>query len=331
MARSSGQKLKILYVLDYLKKTDEENPLSVSEIIDMLARDGISAERKSIYADLESLAAFGYDIVRTKGSNSGVYMGKREFELAELKLLVDAVQSSKFITEKKSRSLIEKISSLAGGKQKTLLKRQVTIQGRVKTQNESVFTGIDRIHKAIATNKMIRFEYMDYRIVDGSIVTVLRHNGKKYEISPWSLIWDDQNYYMVGYDEKSTIIKHYRVDKMQNISITRRERKGKVSFDINGISGYTKGMFSMFNGSDEKVLIRCSAELAGVVVDRYGSDIVITESSEKAFTFRTAVKSSPQFLAWLFSFGDKMEIISPAELRDEMKKALQDTAKLYTD
>ncbi|OGO88421.1 MAG: hypothetical protein A2Y15_01240 [Clostridiales bacterium GWF2_36_10] len=330
MAKTKNQKLKILYILDALKKTDEKSPITVNALIEMLSDNGISAERKSIYDDLEALEIFGYDVIRTKGRNCGVFLGEREFELPELKLLVDAVQSSKFITEKKSARLIEKLAALAGGgDQTTILKRQVLIQGRIKAQNESIFNSIDRIHLAIAENKMISFSYYTYIVENGKIKRISRHEGKKYIVSPWSLTWDDEFYYLLAHDEKNNMIKHFRIDKMADISLTRRIRKGKLLFGVTGISGYTKSTFSMFGGNDESVRISCDNSLIGVVIDRYGNDIPILKESNERFIFTAKVKVSPQFFAWIFSFGKGMEIVYPNNVVEQMKASLKELNELY--
>lgn len=330
MPKSKNQKLKILYILDALKKTDENNPITVNGLIQLLADNNITAERKSIYDDLEAIELFGYDIIKTKGRNCGVFLGAREFELPELKLLVDAVQSSKFITEKKSSRLIEKLAALAGGGDQTsILKRQVLIQGRIKAQNESIFNSIDRIHSAIAENKMISFQYYTYIVNNGKIERIARHDGEKYVVSPWSLTWDDEFYYLLAHDEKNNMIKHFRVDKMTDISITRRIRKGKLLFGVSGISGYTRSTFSMFGGKDESVRISCDNKLIGVVVDRYGSDIVILKESDERFIFTAKAKISPQFFAWIFSFGKGMEIVYPENVVDQMRNLLADISNHY--
>ena len=328
MPKSPNQKLKILYVLEALKKTDEDNPVSVSEIIEHLASNGIKAERKSIYDDLDALELFGYDIIRKK--NSGVFLGAREFELPEIKLLVDAVQSSKFISESKSNRLIEKLATLAGGgDQSAILKRQVTIHGKVKTRNENVFNSIDKIHAAMAENQMISFLYYTYIVEDGKIKRICRHDGKRYYASPWSLTWDDEFYYMLAYDEQSEIIKHFRVDKMAEIAILRKERRGKAAFGLAGISGYTNSIFSMFGGVDENVRISCDNALIGAVVDRYGSDIAILKENEERFIFTAKVKISPQFFAWVFSFGKGMEIVYPQNVVEQMKDYLMQVDQIY--
>ncbi len=330
MAKSKNQKLKILYILDALKKTDEKNMLTVSQLIDHLAANGISAERKSVYADLEALELFGYDIIRTKGRSCGIFLGAREFELPELKLLVDAVQSSKFITERKSVKLIEKLAALAGGGDQTLLlKRQVLIQGRIKTHNERIFNSIDRIHTAISENRMIRFLYYTYIVEDGKIKKISRRDGKKYTVSPWSLTWDDEYYYLLAHEEKSNQIKHFRVDKIEEISLTRRERKGKMQFGLSGITAYTKSTFSMFGGEDENVRISCSNKLIGAVIDRYGKDITILKESEERFVFTANVKVSPKFFAWVFSFGRDMEIVYPENVVNKMQEILRELNAVY--
>lgn len=330
MAKSKNQKLKILYILDALKKTDENNPISVNSLIEYLAANGISAERKSIYSDLDALELFGYDIIRTRGRNCGVFLGKREFELPELKLLVDAVQSSKFITEKKSARLIEKLSELAGGGNQTaLLKRQV-IQDKIKSQNESILNSIDRIHTAIAENRMISFYYYTYIVDDGAIKKIYRHNNKKYIVSPWSLTWDNEFYYLIAHDDKNSMIKHFRVDKMASISVTRRQRKGKILFGLSGISGYKKGTFSMFGGLSENVRISCDNKLIGAVIDKYGIDIPILKESSERFIFTAKVKLSPQFFAWVFSFGKGMEIVYPENVVNQMEAYLNELNELYS-
>ncbi|PKM63472.1 MAG: WYL domain-containing protein [Firmicutes bacterium HGW-Firmicutes-21] len=332
MPRSKNQKLKILYILEALKKTDENNIITVNALIELLASNGIIAERKSVYADLEALELFGYDIIRTKGKNCGVFLGQREFELPELKLLVDAVQSSKFITEQKSARLIEKLAALAGGGNQTaILKRQVVIHGRIKTQNESIFNSIDRIHTAISENRMISFSYYTYKVENGKIKKIPRQDGKKYIVSPWSLTWDDEFYYLLAHDEKANMIKHFRVDKMADICPTRRERRGKLLFGVSGISGYTKSTFSMFGGEDESVRISCDNDLISVIIDRYGSDITILKESDDRFVVTAKVKVSPQFLAWVFSFGKGMEIVYPDNVVMRMKQLLEESSKLYSD
>ena len=225
MARSSYQKLKPLYVMNYLlQSSDEEHPVTVNQIIAHLETHGVSAERKSIYSDIEALQVFGLDIERVDNGNFvGYYVASRSFELPELKLLVDSVQSSKFITHKKTASLIKKIEKLASIHEAQLLNRQVFVKNRIKTMNESIYYNVDEIHNGISTNKKIKFLYFEYTV---SKERHYRHGGEYYVVSPFAMTWDDENYYMVAYDSAAQQIKHYRVDKMEKISVVDEERDG---------------------------------------------------------------------------------------------------------
>ena len=228
MPKSSNQKLKLLYLMQMLlERSDENHPLTVQDMIDELSQHDISAERKSIYADLEALQLFGLDIVRSKGKSTGYYIASRDFELPELKLLVDSVQSSKFITHRKTLSLIKKIEGLASVYDAQLLQRQVYVRNRVKSMNESVYYNVDEISGAISRDRIIRFNYFEF---DVNKQRRYRHDGKVYEISPFALMWDDENYYMLGYDQEAEKLKHYRVDKMTNIESAETERSGKELF-----------------------------------------------------------------------------------------------------
>ena len=255
MAKSEGQKLKILYILKWLsERTDEEHAMSGQEIIDALEREGITAERKSIYSDVQALRDFGYDIITTKKrGNSGYYMASREFELAELKLLVDAVQATKFITVKKSKDLIEKLEKLCSRNDARQLQRQVYVSDRNKNSNESIFYSVDDIHKAIQGNKRIRFKYYDW---GADKQMHFRKDGSFYEVSPYFLVWNDENYYLVAYDEKAGIIKHYRVDKMHSLSVLKKDRAGNDEVKKMNPALYSQQNFGMFSGEERMVTLQ---------------------------------------------------------------------------
>ena len=251
MPKSANQKMKLLYILKILtEKTDESHCLSELDIIAELSEYGITAERKSIYDDIECLIHFGYDIVNIKArKGGGYYLASREFELPELKLLVDAVQASRFITQKKSRELISKIEKLAGPYEGKQLQRQVFVAGRVKTENESIYYNVDRIHKAIQENAPVTFIYLAWNI---NKELIPRHKGKKYRISPWALTWQDENYYLIAYDDEEERIKHFRVDKMSHITqLSKESRKGGGAFKEFDIAQYTNRTFGMFGGEPE--------------------------------------------------------------------------------
>ncbi len=327
MAKSPNQKLKLLYLMQFLlRSTDENHPVTVNEIITELERHGISAERKSIYDDIEALRVFGLDIIQIKSRTTGYYVGSRDFELPELKLLVDSVQSSKFVTQKKTLELIKKIEGLASVYDGQLLQRQVYVRNRVKSMNESVYYNVDEISNAITCDKAIKFKYFD---IDVSKNHCYRKNGEFYEISPFALMWDDENYYMVGYDAAADMLKHYRVDKMSAISATDKFREGKDKFALVDMSEYSKQTFGMFTGELCSVRLRFANHLSGAVVDRFGRDIILTSSDSEHFTVTVEVAVSPQFFAWVFAFGKEAEILSPEFVRQRMAESAREIAEHY--
>lgn len=327
MAKSANQKLKLLYLLSYLmQNSDEKHPVSMAQIIAELAKNDISAERKSIYDDIESLRLFGFDIIQLKGKNGGYYIGSRDFELPELKLLVDSVQSSKFITQDKTYKLIKKIESLASIYDGQLLQRQVYVTNRVKSMNESIYYTVDVISDAITKNKKISYQYFEY---DVNKNRVLRHGGAFYEVSPFALIWDDENYYMLAWDSDAEKMKHYRVDKMQKVAMTDNEREGIDEFRNVDMSAYTKTVFGMFGGNEQKVRLRFENRFVGVVIDRFGTDTIIVKDGDEHFCVTLSVVVSPQFFGWLFGLGSGVEIISPEEVRNEMKNQAEEISRKY--
>lgn len=327
MAKSSNQKLKPLYIIRFLmQNSDESHPVSMARIIDELAKNGINAERKSIYDDIEALRLFGFDILQVKGKNGGYYIGERDFELPELKLLVDSVQSSKFITQDKTYKLIKKIEGLASVYDGQLLQRQVYVSNRVKSMNESIYYAVDVISDAITQKRKIRYQYFEYTV---NKERVFRHNGKIYEVSPFALVWDDENYYMLAWDSSAEKMKHYRVDKMYKVSMSDCMCEGTAEFEKVDMSAYTKTVFGMFGGNEEKVKLRFSNRLAGAVIDRFGRDIILIKDGAEHFTVTVNVVASQQFLAWVFGFGTDAEIISPEDIRLKMKSLAQDIANKY--
>ena len=328
MPRSSNQKLKLLYVMDFLLRcSDEEHPVTVNQIIDCLAEKDIPAERKSIYDDIEALRLFGLDVIQVKGGGVyGYYVGDRDFQLPELKLLVDSVQSSKFITHKKTVSLIKKIESLASVYQARQLSRQVFVANRIKTMNESIYYNVDEIHNGISNNRKIRFLYFEYNVAKER---QYRHGGAYYVVSPFAMTWDDENYYLVAYDSEAGIIKHYRVDKMEKISTLDEERDGQEVYQALDMAVYTRKTFGMFTGEEIKVQMRFENHLVGAVLDRLGSEVFIVPDGPAHFTVRTDVVVSPQFFAWVLGFGPQAQIVGPAHVVDSMKAHIGSVAALY--
>ena len=327
MAKSPQQKLKLLRLMEILlSRSDESHPISVPEIIAHLERYDIKAERKSIYDDLEALRLFGLDIVATRGRSCGYYVGSRDFELPELKLLVDSVQSSKFITQKKTESLINKIEKLASVYDAELLHRQVYVRNRVKSMNESVYYNVDSISGAINNNKRIHFRYYEYTVAKER---KFRHDGAVYEISPFALIWDDENYYMLGWDAAAQKMKHFRVDKMEGISESEEGREGSEVFESTDVAAYSQKVFGMFTGEEELVRLRFHRHLAGAVIDRFGKEVMLVPDGEEYFTVSVPVVLSPKFYAWVFGFGTEAEILGPDSARKAMADMLLSTFRKY--
>lgn len=329
MPKTTNQKLKLLYLLKILnEKTDENHCLTTQELIDELALYDIRAERKSIYDDIECLNVFGYEVEYIKAKKGGgYYLAERDFELPELKLLVDAVQSSRFITQKKSRELIAKIEKLAGPYEGKRLQRQVYVVGRVKAENESIYYNIDRIHKAIQDNTPITFTYLKWNVKKE---LEPRRDGKRYEVSPWALTWKDENYYLIAYDNKQEQIKHFRVDKMSRIEqISGESRKGVDAFAQIDIAEYTNRTFGMFGGETEVVTLKLPEELIGVILDRFGREADIRILPEKMVSVRVRVTVSMQLYGWITGLGGKVVIAGPDDVREGYCKYLGEILKNY--
>ncbi len=328
MSKGNNQKLKIVYLMKILlDKTDETHSITMQEIISLLETYGICAERKSIYSDIESLRLYGMDIIGEKQDRTFCYhIGNRRFELAELKLLVDSVQSAKFITAKKSNELIKKIEGLASKYEASQLHRQVYVAGRIKTMNESIYYNVDKIHAAIGENRRITFQYYQW---DVHKKMVLRRDGALYEVSPWALSWDDENYYLIAFDSQENKIKHFRVDKMLHIEVTKDKREGKYHFRKFDMAAYARKTFGMYRGEEENVKLVCANELAGVMIDRFGKDFILIPVDEEHFTVNVRVAVSRQFLAWVIGLGEGVQIVEPQSVIDKMKQEIERLMNQY--
>lgn len=329
MSGTYSQKTRILYVMKILLKySDEQHPLSREEISRHLQEYGIEAERKSIYDDIKILKEFGIDIENKRTRPAGFYIANREFELPELKLLVDAVQSSKFITRKKSNELIRKIETLTSVHEAKYLQRQVFVSNRIKTMNESIYYNVDKIHMAISQNYRIEFYYYEWTPIK---TMQPRKNGMLYKISPWALSWDNENYYMIGYDKKAGMIKHYRVDKMMDITLTNSEREGKNEFAKFDMACYAKKVFGMFGGEEQKVTILCENILAGAKIDRFGKEVIMHPVDEAHFTVSADVSVSQQFYGWIMALGAGAVIVSPQTVVEGFKQHVENVMKKYEE
>lgn len=337
MAKNPMQKQKLLYLMKImLEKTDESHGLTTEEIKTELARYGISAERKSLYDDLRVLELYGLDICSEKTKTVRYYVGSRDFQISELKLLVDAIQSSKFITQKKSLELIGKLERLASENEAKLLQNQVIVSNRVKTDNETIYYNVDRLHDAISENMSVCFYYKKWVLDFGSskkIKLERRHGGKLYRVSPWALCWDDENYYLIGFDEDSEQMRHYRVDKMEKINITGDSRKGEKQFKAINLAEYSKSTFSMFAGERVSITLSVHESLIGVIADRFGRDVFITRDTKRDnhFLLKVEVNVSDQFFGWLFALGNGVRIISPDSVAQKFADHCAKVLNIYKD
>lgn len=328
MPKGTNQKFKLYRLAQImLEKTDDDHYITMPEILSSLEAYGVTADRKSIYNDLRDLEVLGIEVEGEPiGGRYHYHVLNRPFELPELKLLVDAIQSSKFITERKTNALIKKLEQLVSQYEAVKLQRQVYVSGRIKTMNESIYYTVDAIHNAISENKKIRFQYYQWNVKKEM---ELRHGGAFYHISPWGLSWDDENYYLVGYDSESDTLKHYRVDKMLHIQMSDEKREGQEHFERLNMADYAKKSFGMFGGKEQKVKLLVKNELAGVMIDRFGKDIMMIPKEENYFTVNVDVHISNQFLGWVFSLGDGVKIISPDEVVEQMKQEVERLQQQY--
>lgn len=330
MAKGANQKLKLIYLIKiFTELTDEKHKLTMPQIITELGRYNITAERKSLYDDIEAIRGLGIGIEMSKeGKNYYYYMAHKQFELAELKLLVDAIQSSKFITKRKSEDLIKKLERYVSKYEASRLNRQIVVNGRIKTMNESIYYNVDELHEAIGENKKISFQYYMW---DMNKELVPRKNGESYIVSPWALLWDDENYYLVAYDKDSDMIKHYRVDKMKKIRTLEENREGEEDFKKIKISQYQERNFGMYAGDDSRVVLKVKNNMIGVIIDRFGKDIPILKMEEGYFQTTVSVAMSSQFLGWIFALGENVQIISPSSAVEKMKDHINKVRSMYEE
>lgn len=327
MPRVFNQKIKILYLMRiFLEQTDEEHPMSVKELISYLNSLGISAERKTVYDDIETLRNFGMDILNRREHPAGFYLASREFELPELRLLVDAVQSSRCITNGKSRQLIRKLESLASVYESRQLRRQGFAENRIRTINENVYYSIDMIQRALIEDRQISFQYCEW-----TVEKKLRpeNEGERYSVSPWGLVWQNEEYYLITYDEKCGRVKQYQVDKLQQIRIEKEVRRGREFFENYDIGELTSRTFGMFGGREVTICLEAHNRLVGVVLDRFGRDIMIHRKDPEHFKTLVRVNISDQFFGWIAILGPDAVIASPDEVRDKYREFLEKSLSNY--
>ena len=326
MSLKANQRGKLLLLQRFLEEnTDAEHPATMEQILSWLEANAEVSNRKTVYEDLAWLRDQGLDIQSVRmGRGMGYYIGSRAFALSELKLLVDAVQSSKFITESKSMSLIGRIEKLGSVHQARQLRHQVWVRGRIKTMNESIFANVDRISAAIESNKQITFRYFTWNV---RRERVFRRDGARYEASPWALLLDNENYYLLAWEGGT--MKHFRVDKMLDIRVAEKPREGRDAFDALNMAAYTDSHFGMFSGEIDRVKLCFQNSLAGVAIDQFGPDAMLIPYDEEHFTVTIRTAVNVQFFAWLLGLGDGVRILEPQSAIDAMREHLDSVRRLY--
>lgn len=330
--KSESKKLALLYLQElFLLKTDSTHYIRMPEILDYLAERDVFVDRRTIYTDISILNQSGFEIegVQEKGGYKYHHIN-RKFDTNELKVLIDSVAASKFLTLAKSRELIAKIKSLGIAADSNNLNRNVLLGKRIKSMNDKVLKNLDMIHAAINNNEQLSFLYMKWN--PKKELEYVR-KGETYIVSPFAVTLDDDNYYMIAYDKKYKNIRHYRIDKMQSIKYLHEEREGAESFKSFDIADYTQKTFGMFSGREESIRIRCKNNLAGVFIDRFGKDVFIRPDLDdnRFFIARITVNVSPQFYAWLFGLGKDITILSPDSVIEEYQGMLKETLQKYND
>lgn len=327
MPKSAGDKYRLCYLIDILEKnTDEEHPLSVNEICERLEALGAKATRQTLYKDVEDLRYLGYDVVLTRGKKYGYYLASRKFDLAELKLMVDAVQAARFIRGENIGMLIDKIGTLTSTYRAGKLKRQVYIRERSTPLDRSIYENIDVIHEAIASRVKIKYKYYDWT---PEKQRVARHNGKYYLVTPVALIWDDENYYLVAHDGEEDRIKHFRVDKLGRVYLTNESAEVCDTVQRLDLDEYSSKVFGMYGGRDELVTLICDNSLAGVIIDKFGDQVTFFKEDDSHFSVSVRVMISPNFYSWVFMFLGKVTIKAPQAVADEFASRLESCAADY--
>ena len=327
MPKSDNQKLKILYILDYLQQNSHESkPVRANELIEMLReRHGISCDRKTVYSDIAALQDYGVDIVSIPGKNGGYHIASRNFDLPELKLLIDAVQSSRYLTEAKSRELIEKLCTQCNEQDARLMRRNVLVSGRVKSMNESIYNNVDYIQEAISQNKQITFRYFDWDLGGQR-----RYRDKSYTASPYGLCQDNENCYLLALSDRHGITS-YRVDRMTEIRLTDAQREPCPELAGKAFVQHANRLFQMFAGDEVTVKMRFHRELINVVVDRFGKDTMLIPDGDEHFTFTVSVAVSPMFLSWVIGFGAKAKVLYPQSVADACRALCREALSQYED
>ncbi len=324
MPKSDNQKLKILYILDYLQKNShQDHPVGAAELLAMLGQHGIACERKTIYSDIAALQDFGVDIISLPGRKGGYYIASREFELPELKLLADAVLSSRFLTQEKSRELVEKLCSLCSTYDAAAMRRDMLVSGRIKTMNSSIYYNVDAIQEAIAQDRQITFRYFDW-----GLDRKRHYRQRDYRVSPYGLCQDNENCYLLAHSPRYGPTS-YRVDRMSDIRPLEERRTPCPELTGSALVAYANRQFQMYAGDPAEVKLRFHSTLVNAVIDRFGQETMLFPDGPEHFVFTVRVAVSPMFLSWVMGFGKKAQILYPQNVADDLQRMCREVLEQY--
>ena len=311
--------LKYLY-----ENTDEEHPISTTELVRIFVAEDAHAKRKTVKDDIDVLVGEGFDVVTVRGRNNSFFLGTRKFELPEVKLLIDAVSSSRFISAEKSETLISKLTDMVSRHQAEKVCRHLYTAEHVKADNKQIYYIVDAVTDAINEGKKIRFQYFDY---DGKKEKCLRHDGAEYSVSPYALVWDDSHYYMCGYSDAKQMIVNYRVDRMCNTEI--KDEKAVALPEGFSMDDYVRKQFHMFAGDETEVVLECRDDMMKYIIDQFGEEVETRKVSEDTFQAKVHVADSPTFYGWVFPFEGKIQIVEPEEIREKYHEMVKSAARTF--
>lgn len=311
--------LKYLY-----ENTDEEHPISTTELVRIFVAEDAHAKRKTVKDDIDVLVGEGFDVVTVRGRNNSFFLGTRKFELPEVKLLIDAVSSSRFISAEKSETLINKLTDMVSRHQAEKVCRHLYTAEHVKADNKQIYYIVDAVTDAINEGKKIRFQYFDY---DGKKEKCLRHDGSEYSVSPYALVWDDSHYYMCGYSDAKQMIVNYRVDRMCNTEI--KDEKAVALPEGFSMDDYVRKQFHMFAGDETEVVLECRDDMMKYIIDQFGEEVETRKVSEDTFQAKVHVADSPTFYGWVFPFEGKIQIVEPEEIREKYHEMVKSAARTF--
>lgn len=327
MPVEKGQRLKLLKIWEILRQeTDKDHTLTTSDLLERLEAIGIKCDRRTLYADIKALNDNGYKVNCIRRMANEYYVEKREFSLAEIHILMDAVQAATFISEEKTAQLVDKIAELAGSRRAEAVKQNVVAFNTLKSPNEDIFAIVSIISDAIEKYRKIEFMYFDY---DLSGNRVYRKEKKIYKVNPVSTIFSDDKYYLLCYDDKHGNLAHYRVDRMANVKISNEDITPSDCSEVANVQKHKKQVFGMYLGQEQEVTFEAANSLIDIVLDKFGFGTYMYRTSDETFRFSAKVQLSPVFFGWCCSFGKLLKVVAPIDLSNQLRKYIENLANLY--